>query len=128
MSTAGLDLEDGSGLAPANRVTCTTLLETLALARDARFAALDRGLPVAGSTGTLAARGDGLEGQLRAKTGYIDDVAGLAGIVDDTEHLRFAFLANDAFSAAGGRAIADQVARLVAAYPQAPANQVVPAP
>jgi D-alanyl-D-alanine carboxypeptidase/D-alanyl-D-alanine-endopeptidase (penicillin-binding protein 4) len=128
VSTTGLDLKDGSGLAPADRVTCETLLGTLALARDARFAALDRGLPVAGSPGTLATRGDGLEGQLRAKTGYIDDVAGLAGIVDDGEHLRFAFLANDSFSAAGGRAIADEVARLVAAYPQPAASQVVPAP
>ncbi len=128
VSTAGLDLKDGSGLAPTNRVTCTTLLGTLELSRDSRFAALDRGLPIAGRTGTLAARGDGLEGQLRAKTGYIDDVAGLAGIVDDAEHLRFAFLANDAFSAAGGRAIADEVARLVAAYPQAPVARVVPAP
>ena len=103
VSTAGLDLKDGSGLAPANRVTCTTLLGTLELARDARFAALDRGLPIAGSTGTLAARGDGLEGQLRSKTGYIDDVAGLAGIVDDGEHLRFAFLANDVLGRAGAR-------------------------
>jgi D-alanyl-D-alanine carboxypeptidase/D-alanyl-D-alanine-endopeptidase (penicillin-binding protein 4) len=128
VDTAGLDLKDGSGLAPANRVTCTTLLGTLELAHDARFAALDRGMPIAGSTGTLAARGDGLEGTLRAKTGYIDDVAGLAGIVDDSEHLRFAFLANDSFSAAGGRAIADQVARLVAAFPQSPTTQVVPAP
>ena len=66
---------------------------------------------------------------LRAKTGYIDGVAGLAGIVDDDEHLRFAFLANDTFSQTDGRALADQVARLIGAYPAAPApGEVVPAP
>ncbi len=130
-STDGLDLKDGSGLSAANRITCETVIDTIALVDDERFAAVDEGLPVAGQTGTLAGRlrGDPLEGVLRAKTGYIDGVAGLAGIVDDDEHLRFAFLANDTFSQTDGRALADQVARLIGAYPAVPApGEVVPAP
>jgi serine-type D-Ala-D-Ala carboxypeptidase/endopeptidase (penicillin-binding protein 4) len=130
-STDGLDLKDGSGLSAANRITCETVIDTIALVDDERFAAVDEGLPVAGQTGTLAGRlrGDPLGGVLRAKTGYIDGVAGLAGIVDDDEHLRFAFLANDTFSQTDGRALADQVARLIGAYPAVPApGEVVPAP
>jgi D-alanyl-D-alanine carboxypeptidase/D-alanyl-D-alanine-endopeptidase (penicillin-binding protein 4) len=121
---AGVDLRDGSGLAPDNRVTCDAILGTLALGSDPRYEALDRGLPVAGTTGTMRTRfrGDPLQGVVRAKTGNIDDVAGLAGIVDDEQHLRFAYVANNAFTTAGGRALADDAARIVAAYPQPPSD------
>jgi D-alanyl-D-alanine carboxypeptidase/D-alanyl-D-alanine-endopeptidase (penicillin-binding protein 4) len=128
--TTGLDLRDGSGLAVDNRVTCDAVLAALELASGPRFEALDRGLAVAGSTGTLAGRlrGDPLQGVLRAKTAHIDDVTGLAGVVDDAEHLRFAFVANDDFTAPGGRALGDQVARLVAAYPEPPPAGASPVP
>jgi serine-type D-Ala-D-Ala carboxypeptidase/endopeptidase (penicillin-binding protein 4) len=129
--TTGVELHDGSGLAPADRATCRAILAAVDLVRDPKFAAIDHGLPVAGSTGTLVTRlrGDPLAGKLRAKTGNIEDVAGLAGIVDDDDHLHFAFIANGNFSTAQGQAIADQVARLVAAYPDAPpASDLVPAP
>ncbi|MET1000917.1 MAG: D-alanyl-D-alanine carboxypeptidase/D-alanyl-D-alanine-endopeptidase [Acidimicrobiia bacterium] len=129
--TGALDVRDGSGLAPTNRVTCDAILGALALGNRAEFAAIDRGLAVAGRTGTLVSRlrGDPLEGVLRAKTGQIEDVAGLAGIVDDAEHLRFAFVANDDFTTAGGQALQVELARLVAAYPDAPAaSELVPAP
>ena len=123
---AGVDasrvkLLDGSGLAPGDRVPCSALLQVLAL-DDTRFAAIDAGLPVAGETGTLARRflGDPLAGVLRAKTGNIEDVIGLSGVVDDPEHLHFAFLANGDFSRTRGEALQAEVARLVAAYPDAP--------
>jgi serine-type D-Ala-D-Ala carboxypeptidase/endopeptidase (penicillin-binding protein 4) len=128
--TAALDLRDGSGLAAADRVTCDAILGVLAL-RDPKFAALDRGLPVAGRTGTLATRlqNDPLTGVLRAKTGNLDTVASLAGVVDDNEHVRFAFVINDDVSTAQGRDLADQVARLVGRYPDAPpVEQMVPPP
>ena len=129
--TASLDIRDGSGLAPTNRVTCDAILGALALATRPEFSAIDRGLSVAGQTGTLVnrLRGDPLAGVLRAKTGQIEDVAGLAGVVDDAEHLRFAFVVNEDFSTAGGQALQVELARLVAAYPDAPSpDQVVPAP
>ena len=128
--TAGLDLRDGSGLAADNRVTCDAVLGALSLS-DPRYEAIDRGLAVAGTSGTLTGRlaNEPLTGVLRAKTAYIDDVTGLAGVVDDDQHLRFAFIANDSFSAAQGRALGDQVARLVSAYPEAPSDSgLVPAP
>jgi D-alanyl-D-alanine carboxypeptidase/D-alanyl-D-alanine-endopeptidase (penicillin-binding protein 4) len=99
--------------------------------RTKQFADLDRGLPVAGQTGTLAERfvGDPLAGVLRAKTGEIDGVVGLSGILDDGQHLRFAFLANGAFSTAGGRALQTEMARIVASYPDLGAvGGVVPRP
>ena len=122
--TGALDVRDGSGLAPTNRVTCDAILGALALGSRPEFAAIDRGLAVAGQSGTLVnrLRGDPLEGVLRAKTGQIDDVAGLAGIVDDAEHLRFAFVVNDDFTTAGGQALQVELARLIAAYPDAPAR------
>jgi D-alanyl-D-alanine carboxypeptidase/D-alanyl-D-alanine-endopeptidase (penicillin-binding protein 4) len=130
IDTDGVALVDGSGLAPTNRLTCDALVGVMDLASQPRFRALDRGLAVAGQTGTLARRfvGDPLQGVLRAKTGHIDGVAGFVGIVDDAEHLRFAFLVNGQFTTAQGEALQATVARLVAAYPQAAGGTVVPAP
>lgn len=128
--TRGLDLRDGSGLDPANRATCDAVLATLGL-RGARFAALDRGLAVAGRTGTLATRlvGDPLASVLRAKTGQIEGVAALAGVVDDAEALRFAFVVNGDFTTAAGQDLQVGAARAVAAYPDAPpAEDLVPPP
>jgi D-alanyl-D-alanine carboxypeptidase/D-alanyl-D-alanine-endopeptidase (penicillin-binding protein 4) len=126
----GVTLLDGSGLAPGNRLTCDALIGVIDLAAQPTFAALDRGLAVAGQTGTLARRflGDPLAGMLRAKTGHIDGVAGLVGVVDDAEHLRFAFLVNGQVSQAQGEALQATVARVVAAYPQAPDAALVPPP
>jgi D-alanyl-D-alanine carboxypeptidase/D-alanyl-D-alanine-endopeptidase (penicillin-binding protein 4) len=131
--TAGVDVRDGSGLSPQNRVPCDTIIGVLDLAfgNDDRFDAIDRGLAVAARTGTLVNRfhGDPLDGALRAKTGQIDGVAGLAGVVDDAEHLRFAFIVNGTFTAGGGQALQDQVAHDVAAYPDtADAGELVPHP
>jgi len=129
VETKGVHLDDGSGLARGNRVTCRALIDTIELSSNRKFAALDKGLPVAGRTGTLTTRATDLDGVLRAKTGYIEGVAGLAGIVDDAQHLRFAYLANGAFSESAGRAAADDVARVIAAYPQTPSDrELVPPP
>ncbi len=127
----GVEIHDGSGLAPSDRVTCETLIGALALASRPGFTAIDAGLAVAGRSGTLATRfvGDPLAGQLRAKTGQIAGVVGLVGVVDDDEHLRFAFLANGNFGEAAGQALQARVARAVASYPDAPdPNVLVPAP
>ena len=129
--TNGFSLHDGSGLAPSDRVTCSALAHVLALMRTKPFDVIDRGLPIAGQTGTLAARfvGDPLSGVLRAKTGEIDGVVGLSGVVDDSQHVRFAFLANGPFSAAGGRVLQADMAVIVGSYPDlAAVGDVVPAP
>ncbi len=130
--TTGVSLVDGSGLSPQDRVTCPALLAAVELGDRAQDRALRDGLPVAGRTGTLAGRfiGDPLSGRLRAKTGHIDGVVGLAGIVPTTAGtVSFAFLANGGFSVAGGDVLQDQIAHLVAEYPGIPdAARLVPAP
>jgi D-alanyl-D-alanine carboxypeptidase/D-alanyl-D-alanine-endopeptidase (penicillin-binding protein 4) len=129
--TAGATLHDGSGLAPDDRVSCSTLLAVLELSSEPRFAAIDRGLAVAGRTGTLATRfvGDPLAGRLRAKTGSIDNVVGLVGIIDAPTRMRFAFLASGPFTTLGGEQLQAEIAHLVAAPVPAPApDRLVPLP
>ncbi|RLV54950.1 D-alanyl-D-alanine carboxypeptidase/D-alanyl-D-alanine-endopeptidase [Aeromicrobium phragmitis] len=103
ISTEGLDLHDGSGLSRRNRISPTTLVQTLvAASRDDRTTATLSGLPVGGFDGTVRSRFEqapaGL-GWVRAKTGTLTGVHSLAGIatlpggrpvafavmVDDTE-------------------------------------------
>lgn len=112
----GSRLADGSGLSDANRVTCRLLTAALA----ARGAAIVDGLAVAGQSGTLRARlrGTDLVGRLRAKTGSLDGVSGLAGFVqtDDGRRLAFALLVNGlpVPDSGAGRSIQDEFALALA--------------
>ncbi len=101
----GLDapaLVDASGLSRLDRVTPHQLVTLLALApRTAALAPLLSGLPVAGFSGTLATRYDrgialAAAGLVRAKTGSLDNVATLAGLVQTRSGrlLVFAFAAD----------------------------------
>ncbi len=119
VSRAGLVMHDGSGLAPDDRASCATMLQLVGLAARPQFAAIDRGLAVAARSGTLVNRfvGDPLAGKLRAKTGSIAGVVGLVGVVDGPDHLRFAFLANGAFSSGAGAQLQADVARAVGSTP-----------
>lgn len=92
---AGVALVDGSGHSLDNRVTCDALVDVLD--RPTTGAVLQARLAVAGETGTLADRfvGTPLEGILRAKTGSLTSVSGLAGVVvDDDPPLTFALIVN----------------------------------
>jgi len=130
--TAGVSLADGSGLSPQDRVTCPALLGAVELGDRSAFRALRDGLPIAGRTGTLALRflNDPLTGRLRAKTGHINGVVGLAGVVSTPAgSLSFAFIANGNFSDSFGQGLQDQIAHLVGSYPVIPdAPHLVPAP
>lgn len=101
----GVDLSgqrvlDGSGLSRQNRLRPDTLLRLLGLAAsdehpELRSVAVD--LPVAGFTGSLADRfetgdDDGL-GRVRAKTGTLSGVHGLAGLVTDLDGTVLSFVA-----------------------------------
>jgi serine-type D-Ala-D-Ala carboxypeptidase/endopeptidase (penicillin-binding protein 4) len=132
---SGVDLHDGSGLAPSDRVTCAALLRVVDLSARPQFTAIDDGLPVAGVSGTLISRftGTSLVGRLRAKTGHITGVVGLAGVIDAAaEHgvaPRFAFVANGGFSTEGGAQLQDEIGAAIGAYPDAPSPAaLVPAP
>ncbi len=85
---AGARLYDGSGLSRDNRLSVRTLLDTLTVAASPEHPELNAvatTLPVAGFTGSLAYRfaedADGGLGVVRAKTGTLTGVHGLAGVV-----------------------------------------------
>ncbi|MFZ1362742.1 MAG: D-alanyl-D-alanine carboxypeptidase/D-alanyl-D-alanine-endopeptidase [Candidatus Nanopelagicales bacterium] len=104
ISTAGLVLNDGSGLSRKNRITPITLAQTLkasALSENSAIWAVQSTLPVAGLTGTLVNR-FALEatrpgrGVVRGKTGALSGVNSLAGLITDSSGrlLTYAFMAD----------------------------------
>jgi D-alanyl-D-alanine carboxypeptidase/D-alanyl-D-alanine-endopeptidase (penicillin-binding protein 4) len=124
----GTGMRDASGLAPGDRLTVSTLTDVLRLVAGTAHPELRpvlTGLPVAAWSGTLADRylpgtsgADGA-GVVRAKTGTINAVSALAGLVHDRDGhlLAFAFIADrvalgDGPSAAAEAALDAAVARL----------------
>ncbi|MGO1057020.1 D-alanyl-D-alanine carboxypeptidase/D-alanyl-D-alanine endopeptidase [Crossiella sp. CA198] len=107
---AGVKMSDGSGLSTEDRVPAKFLSSLLAAAagtdaKAAKLRPLLTGLPVAGGTGTLAKRyekGQNATGRgwVRAKTGTLDGVNSLAGVVttNDGRLLAFSFMATGAAS------------------------------
>lgn len=128
IAEAGLPVEryhavDGSGLDVADRLSCMLLMDALDLAGPA--GAVSAGFPVAGRTGTLVDRfkGNPAEGKLRAKTGSLNFVAGLAGFVDSAGAgtLEFAMLANDLPDrVASGRTLQERIGAALSRYPDTP--------
>jgi serine-type D-Ala-D-Ala carboxypeptidase/endopeptidase (penicillin-binding protein 4) len=124
-------LTDGSGLDHADHVTCNELDAALRLIGRPEFAGLDAGLPVAGQTGTLTGEflGSPIVGKLRAKTGTLTDVTGLAGVVDVGRRLTFAYLDNGDFSRAQGDADHVNIGNIIGRYPDSPpVDALVPSP
>jgi D-alanyl-D-alanine carboxypeptidase/D-alanyl-D-alanine-endopeptidase (penicillin-binding protein 4) len=119
--SAGTAALDGSGLSPDSRLTCATLIDAVVLADPV----IDAGYADAGQSGTLALRfvGTSFEGVLHAKTGQLNGVVGLAGVLDATTtrpEIRFAFLANGDFDQAGGQALQVAIVEALATYPESP--------
>jgi D-alanyl-D-alanine carboxypeptidase/D-alanyl-D-alanine-endopeptidase (penicillin-binding protein 4) len=124
-------LKDGSGLDRGNRVTCANLVDALALADRAELAGLHDGLPVAGQNGTLYDQfiGTPLAGNFRGKTGSLDGVTGLTGVLDLGRRVRFAFIDNGNFSEVQGEVIRVNIGDIVGRYPDSPPiDALVPAP
>ena len=102
--TAGMRMMDGSGLSPQDQVSPATLVGLLRVVASVEHPALHTlvpGLPVGGYDGTLDERyASGpaavAAGSVRAKTGTLNGVSSLAGIVagKDGRLLVFAFLAD----------------------------------
>ncbi|NYJ06061.1 D-alanyl-D-alanine carboxypeptidase/D-alanyl-D-alanine endopeptidase [Petropleomorpha daqingensis] len=124
VDTSGVQLFDGSGLSQSDRVPVTLLTKLITDAADGTLpeaAPILSGLAVAGYDGTLADRGDDdpatAPGAVRAKTGTLLGVNGLAGTVvtEDGRLLAFAILADDATgSVAGAESALDEVATTLA--------------
>ncbi len=120
---------DGSGLDRSDKATCSALLATL-LSKPGGVD-LELLLAVAGETGTLDDRflTSPLKGILRAKTGTLSNVTALVGVADPAQPLpvRFAFIANAAFTDDGGKALQDRLVGALATYPEAPpADKLAP--
>lgn len=123
-AAAGIMLQDGSGLSRSDRVQPVALAGLLGRAAlDPRLRPLLTGLPVAGFDGTLTARFQGpraapAAGEVRAKTGTLEGVSALAGLVRTASGrlLAFDLTAAGAFSAGtlGAEAALDDLAAALA--------------
>jgi serine-type D-Ala-D-Ala carboxypeptidase/endopeptidase (penicillin-binding protein 4) len=104
-ASAGIHTVDGSGLSPQDRITPAALARLVSMAASPRYPrlrAIISGLPVAGFSGTLSAAENRFatklsapaDGLVRAKTGTLDNVRALAGLVVDRNGrlLSFAFM------------------------------------
>lgn len=117
LPTQGMALSDGSGLSSRNRVSANTIGGILMLSAQGSFGGIAPALAIAGFTGTLAdrftsTRQEDAAGFVRAKTGTLNGVVTLAGIVPDVDGrvLVFTFLANDVPSLSRARTVVDQLA------------------
>ena len=127
-ATLGLPVDvyagaDGSGLDRSDRLSCDFLQQVLG--RSGVQGTLASGMSVAGSNGTLLKRflTTPAAGKVRAKTGSLSEVSGLAGWTTATDGtaLQFSLLANDLPTEATGTALQDKVVSALAGYPKAPA-------
>lgn len=127
----GLVQVDGSGLSRDNRVPCSLLQAALGLTNRPELAIVRDGLAVAGERGTLADRlaGTPLTGQLRAKTGTLPGVSGLAGFVEVGPSLQFSLLVNGEFSQSSGLLLRERITLILAEFPDVPPIEtLVPPP
>lgn len=120
---ADATMVDGSGLDRGNRLACRDLVAVLALAERPDLAVLRELLP-----GDLRVDGDGT---VRGKSGYLDDVTGLAGTVRPGG-LTFAVLLNGGVPGPARNAVTEirRFADLLGAYrpPAAVPDATVPGP
>ena len=90
-------LLDASGLSPRDRIAPAALARLLArVSTDLRYGVLLSGLPVAGFDGTLAKRyrrgpAAAAAGEVRAKTGTLEGVSALAGLIRTRDGRLLAF-------------------------------------
>lgn len=117
---AGLDLKDGSGLDPANQVTCRAVMT--ALERFGPTSEWAAHLAVAGQAGTLRKRmaKPPAAGNVRAKTGTLNAVNALAGWATTPPGATLAFTAIGNGTDSRGTGAADAFAAALMSYPQGP--------
>jgi D-alanyl-D-alanine carboxypeptidase/D-alanyl-D-alanine-endopeptidase (penicillin-binding protein 4) len=116
---------DGSGLSRQDQTTCGSVQALLDA--DGPGSTVAKDLPVAGQTGTLALRflGTPIVGQLRAKTGTLNQVTALAGYVQTARgsHVSFAYIVNlppPKLITVADVALGDQLGGILFQYPETP--------
>ena len=100
IDSSAIAVRDGSGLSRHDYATPETIVRVLdAMRRHVAFDAFRESLPIAGVDGTLATRmrGTPAQGNVRAKTGFVDKARSLSGYVTtaDGELLLFSILCNN---------------------------------
>jgi D-alanyl-D-alanine carboxypeptidase/D-alanyl-D-alanine-endopeptidase (penicillin-binding protein 4) len=117
-----LVFENGSGLSSVGRVTTSGLVDLISVAHrtQASGTSLLDALPVAGVKGTVAARLRRSGKRVRAKTGTLDGVSGLTGVItteDGEPQVAFSILINvretDRVAAHARRQIEDRIVMAV---------------
>ncbi len=115
-----LHMDDGSGLSVLNRTDARTMIHLLSfMARTPVFDAYYATLPEAGVRGGLHRMyGTKAQGNLRAKTGTIDNVSALSGYVTaaDGERLAFSIMSNNVPSTWRAKRVEDAIGARLAAY------------
>ena len=120
IADGGLVMDNGSGLSRSERISPAQLAALLVAALDGRLAPeLLTALPIAGVDGTLRNRlkGPATQGLARLKTGTLNNVAALAGVVPDRQNRPWVVVAmlNAPEAGAKGRPVLDAVIEWVAA-------------
>jgi serine-type D-Ala-D-Ala carboxypeptidase/endopeptidase (penicillin-binding protein 4) len=117
-----LVFENGSGLSRVGRVTTAGLVDLMAIAARTQVAgaSLFDALPVAGAHGTVRTRLRRSKKRVRAKTGTLNGVSGLTGVItneDGTPRVAFSILINvkdtDRMAAATRRQVEDRIVMAV---------------
>jgi D-alanyl-D-alanine carboxypeptidase/D-alanyl-D-alanine-endopeptidase (penicillin-binding protein 4) len=130
----GVSFADGSGLDPNDKLTCRIVMDILTTFGPSSD--IGGNLPIAGKTGTLHDRYTAapLAEKLRAKTGRLMNASAMSGYLTTGSQrtLTFAYIANvspDASLGERGINAQNELAAVLAAYPQAPSlDQLSPKP
>ena len=134
----GLVIDDGSGLAETNQLTCAAVAAILVNAEPG--SAFASTLAIAGERGTLARRmvDTAAAGNVTGKTGTLNNVSALSGYAasgnDGDVELVFAYIANGEYIGNGEEILAlqDTFAAALTGYPGAPSvgdlSPLVPVP
>ncbi|MBA2243796.1 MAG: D-alanyl-D-alanine carboxypeptidase/D-alanyl-D-alanine-endopeptidase [Gemmatimonadetes bacterium] len=133
VDTTAMQIVDGSGLSPLNRVTARSLIQLLDLmTRSEHWESYNASLPEAGRPrpeGLQRMSGTPAERNLRAKTGTIQNVSSLSGYVRsaDGERLAFAIMANDVPSTWRAKRTEDAIGASLASFSRTAAPPPIPA-
>jgi D-alanyl-D-alanine carboxypeptidase/D-alanyl-D-alanine-endopeptidase (penicillin-binding protein 4) len=126
VDTTGLTQLDGSGLAGGNRVTAAAFVETIeAMSEGDLWPQYWASLPQAGTRRELGRMyRTAAAGNLRAKTGTIEHVSALSGLVRsaDGERLAFSILVNDSRSQTRAKRVENLIGVRLASFRRAPGD------
>lgn len=118
-----LEMDDGSGLSVLNGTSAHTITALLALmAETPLFDEYFATLPEAGGRGLRRMGGSAAAGNLRAKTGTINNVSALSGYVTaaNGERLVFSILSNDVPSTWRAKRVEDRIGARLAEFSRPP--------